>query len=220
MSNKYLPSAFATRNQTTDKTIVDILDDDKHQNEGKVNSVASQQSKQCNACGLQITDNQFIGALDKAYHKKCFKCNNCNKEITTSSYSINKQNKLLCSLCAELDPTSIGAEECYKCKRAISGQGVKIQGRSFHKECFLCAVCHKEFTAGKVLMRDMGPVHESCKVTSPATPVKTPTTPSSPSPSTSSATVNLQLDIKRVRELHKLGLVSDEELNKAEQSQK
>lgn len=55
----------------------------------------------CSACGKMITSTTGIRAQDKIYHRECFKCSNCNKVISGSSFSLSQQGKLLCNFCDE-----------------------------------------------------------------------------------------------------------------------
>ena len=216
MSNRYLPSAFVTRDQTTDKTINDMIDGDSGVAKSLISQTVLKEAKKCASCNKDITDPTHINVkeVNKTFHIACFKCSTCNLKISSAKFAFNQQSNLLCSECAMKTPL-VDSERCEKCKKPVT-QGVKVQGKTYHKDCYVCIVCNRQFTSGRVLIQSDGPLHDECK---DKRTTKTPTSPSTTSsPTTSSDQV--KLDLVKLRQLHKMGLVTDEELKQAEENSK
>ena len=40
---------------------------------------------------------EFVGASDKAFHKRCFRCTTCNKTLTQNDYSVGRDGAFRCA---------------------------------------------------------------------------------------------------------------------------
>ena len=47
--------------------------------------------------------------------------------------------KVFCQECYEK-----GSDHCPSCGRAVDGHSVRVNGSSFHSDCFVCCVCKKK----------------------------------------------------------------------------
>ena len=118
---------------------------------------------------------------DSYWHKYCFVCTNCSKEITGPF--ANVAGKFWCASCIQNKNKNVkyqtkdettdkkpktpapGDLDCAACKEKIVNKidMVKALGKVYHKQCFLCQKCGNEFENMKFydLMGD--PVCANCK---------------------------------------------------------
>ncbi|KAF0981455.1 hypothetical protein FDP41_012112 [Naegleria fowleri] len=139
-------------------------------------------TKRCAACKKKITG-EYMETSDGYYHKPCFTCCNCSKEIVGPFATV--AGKFWCATCIQNKnkhvkyqtkdenaekkskpaAASSGDLECSACKEKIVNKAdmVKALGKCFHKQCFLCQRCGNEFENMKFydLMGD--PVCANCK---------------------------------------------------------
>jgi len=117
----------------------------------------------CYNCKERMEGDGII-ALERAYHKDCFKCLSCEK-IIQARFNV-KDKEPYCDVCFEEK-----AERCSICEGLITGDSLKSGEKYYHTECMKCSVCGKElsgtyFTTGKALVceEDYKSTLEKCSV--------------------------------------------------------
>jgi len=53
----------------------------------------------CPTCGKEVYFSEQVKAGDKAFHKLCFKCCSCSKQLTAGAFSEDKDKNLYCPGC-------------------------------------------------------------------------------------------------------------------------
>ena len=86
-----------------------------------------------------------VWALDKRWHRDCFHCSQCNKQLTEENYREVK-GKPYC----EADFNHLFYSKCYACSKTIFENPLKILQRNYHPLCFTCKkcsspICHYNF---------------------------------------------------------------------------
>ncbi|XP_070557778.1 paxillin-like [Ptychodera flava] len=108
----------------------------------------------CSKCDEKISGT-VITALTKKWHPDCFKCNKCKENLRGKTFFKDKDGEPLC----EDDYTEHEAARCEnaKCKKPIVGEIVVALNRKWHRECFVCEKCKKQFKDGSFSVRDGKP---------------------------------------------------------------
>ncbi|EFC43211.1 rho GTPase activating protein [Naegleria gruberi] len=137
-------------------------------------------TKRCGACKKKITG-EFMETSDSYFHKHCFTCSNCIKEI--NGPFANVSGKFWCATCIqnknkhvkyqtkedpEKKPKPAAAStdmECAACKEKIINKAdmVKALSKTYHKQCFVCQKCGNEFENMKFYDLLGDPVCATCK---------------------------------------------------------
>eukprot|EP00003_Mantamonas_plastica_P021953 TRINITY_DN3638_c0_g1_i1.p2 TRINITY_DN3638_c0_g1~~TRINITY_DN3638_c0_g1_i1.p2 ORF type:complete len:132 (-),score=22.50 TRINITY_DN3638_c0_g1_i1:644-1039(-) len=89
----------------------------------------------------------------KIYHKSCFCCFICSKELDSKNCE-ESEGKLWCMDCftndinidEDFNPYSL-AKECPKCNLTISSGKVEALGFYWHPKCFICFKCNKKLAS-------------------------------------------------------------------------
>jgi len=115
----------------------------------------SSNEKTCSGCGRSL-GSSGLKALERMWHKECFNCAKCKNSLLNSAF-VENDGVPLCGNCYD----DLHAKKCTKCKRAISGAFLNVEGFDYHKECFVCATCHNQFTAG-YFMKNGEPTCDKC----------------------------------------------------------
>jgi len=112
-------------------------------------------AKICAKCGQKI----IVGVdyEDLSYCLQCFTCGRCDKVINTEDgFSANK-GQVYCRDCtAELNDKSAAAAasnsgkkvKCAGCNQMIDGKYMKMEGKPYHEECFVCSQCQGSLADG------------------------------------------------------------------------
>eukprot|EP01095_Lingulamoeba_sp_RSL-Kostka_P000667 TRINITY_DN10943_c0_g1_i1.p1 TRINITY_DN10943_c0_g1~~TRINITY_DN10943_c0_g1_i1.p1 ORF type:complete len:415 (+),score=80.79 TRINITY_DN10943_c0_g1_i1:60-1304(+) len=129
-------------------------------NKKKINRKAknSNQTKCYNCRRVLPSNNTMLIALNKAYHRECFKCTKCKVLLKGNSF-VALGNKPACNDCA----VEHLAEKCNKCKKPICGTVIVALGLNWHSECFVCINCNDLIVNyGKVYRRGKDPCCPLC----------------------------------------------------------
>ena len=92
-------------------------------------------ASKCVECGLPI-EYQVFTALDKTYHKECFKCAFDGHPMEDEAFHAH-EGKVYC-------PThfkQLFGKQCSGCLQAIEGQYLQVLDKYFHAECWKCTSC-------------------------------------------------------------------------------
>ena len=141
--------------------------------ESAVNKLKGVISFDCFKCGLKIEKSRIL-ALSKSYHLECFSCAECRKScvIDGKAVFVEKNGNTVCESCGTLTPAkskptsavvntpssqisnkAIGSKskipiggDCQACKAPLTGSIIKVKDLSFHRNCFVCAMCNLDLT--------------------------------------------------------------------------
>jgi len=107
-------------------------------------------AKTCAKCNHNITVGlDYNGA---SYCTECFTCSRCKSPIDVTQGFLPQGSKVYCTLCAHAasGPTVSGAQthKCHGCAEQIDGKFLKIDGKFWHGECFVCSSCGTSLEAG------------------------------------------------------------------------
>ncbi len=91
--------------------------------------------KKCAVCQESITTQGIQFGLN-SYHKDCFKCSSCSKNLIGESKIKDNGGQPLCYECKLKD-----AKQCFRCKGPIISRHTLYRGQLFHLECFKCNTC-------------------------------------------------------------------------------
>lgn len=96
--------------------------------------------RECVSCKLPIFDLPEIFALGKRWHRDCFHCSQCNKQLSFDNYHEIK-GKPYCTS----DYENLLYSKCYACSKTIYENPLKIpkDGKTvtYHPLCFSCKKC-------------------------------------------------------------------------------
>ena len=92
-------------------------------------------SKKCASCQESITVQGVQFGLSN-YHKDCFNCSRCSKNLINESKVKDNGGQPLCYECKMKD-----AKKCFRCKGPITSRHTLYNGQPFHLECFKCNLC-------------------------------------------------------------------------------
>ncbi|XP_022246181.1 lipoma-preferred partner homolog [Limulus polyphemus] len=92
----------------------------------------------CYKCGENVLGAEGgCTAMSQIYHRHCFTCHVCHKELQGKSFYIVDGNPH----CEEDYLNSL--EKCYVCGNPICERILRATGNPYHPECFKCVVCGK-----------------------------------------------------------------------------
>ncbi|KAF7494874.1 Four and a half LIM domains protein 3 [Sarcoptes scabiei] len=98
-------------------------------------------STRCIKCSEIVTSNGVV-FRDEPWHIECFKCNECNCELTSIPF-LTRNDRPYCRGCH----ANLFAHRCQKCSKPITGtSGTKMithETRHWHIACFRCYDCEK-----------------------------------------------------------------------------
>ncbi|CAH0713436.1 unnamed protein product, partial [Brenthis ino] len=102
----------------------------------------------CACCLNDIGDEEYISALGQEWHKDCFRCSECDAQLTT--WYFEKGGMLFC----QADYWTRYGDNCQQCGQVITGPVMAAGEHHFHPECFACVSCraHLEDTEPYALL--------------------------------------------------------------------
>lgn len=109
----------------------------------------------CAGCG-NVATGSLVKALNRIWHKDCFTCNNCHK-ILEGSFVAGENGMPMCATCY----SSQFSKLCAACNNPINSAYLIVEGRNYHKGCFVCSVCSSPFSGG-YMMKDGRPTCQNC----------------------------------------------------------
>ncbi|CAF1149446.1 unnamed protein product [Rotaria sp. Silwood1] len=94
-------------------------------------------AQRCYRCNRSLEPGDKCIQYDKnLYHKSCFICNVCQKQLINENFRYRDQY-IFCLSCY----MNIIAIYCIKCHKAIANDGIVYHNHPFHQECFVCTHC-------------------------------------------------------------------------------
>ncbi|XP_061169780.1 LIM/homeobox protein Lhx3-like [Saccostrea echinata] len=105
----------------------------------------------CNQCSLSIYDATLVSHSEKFWHKSCFRCMLCQKELGDACFSNGKE------FYCEHDFNRLYRSQCAGCSNNLSPSEIvrRIFGSLYHESCFKCTLCDRPLHTGdRVYLRD------------------------------------------------------------------
>uniref|UniRef100_A0A2K6MKS8 Actin-binding LIM protein 2 n=2 Tax=Rhinopithecus TaxID=542827 RepID=A0A2K6MKS8_RHIBE len=96
----------------------------------------------CNTCG-NVCKGEVLRVQDKYFHIKCFVCKACGCDLAEGGFFV-RQGEYICTL----DYQRLYGTRCFSCDQFIEGEVVSALGKTYHPDCFVCAVCRLPFPPG------------------------------------------------------------------------
>ncbi|KAM3912810.1 zyxin isoform 1-T3 [Leptodactylus fuscus] len=92
----------------------------------------------CKLCGQGLSRTEtVVRAGEHLYHVHCFTCTKCDQQLQGQQY-YECEGRPLCEDCYQDT-----LECCAVCEKKITERLLKAMGKSYHPECFTCAVCSR-----------------------------------------------------------------------------
>jgi len=98
----------------------------------------------CGKCG-EIIVGEYISALGKEWHNKCFTCKECGCSFPTESFYEYK-GMPYCETHYHLKRGSL----CSRCNKPIVGRCISASGKKYHPDHFTCVKCNKLLATGNM----------------------------------------------------------------------
>ncbi|XP_046848795.1 transforming growth factor beta-1-induced transcript 1 protein-like isoform X3 [Xenia sp. Carnegie-2017] len=103
----------------------------------------------CCTCGEPIkSGQQWLEHDELFYHAECFRCKNCQREITSKFKE--KSGFFYCTDCHR----DLFAKKCKQCGQAVLEDGITYDNEIWHNACFVCHNCKQPLSTRKFLLRD------------------------------------------------------------------
>ncbi|KAG8508670.1 Actin-binding LIM protein 2, partial [Galemys pyrenaicus] len=96
----------------------------------------------CDTCG-QPCRGEALRVQSKYLHRKCFVCKACGCDLAEGGFFV-RQGEYICAP----DYQRLYGTRCFRCGQFIEGEVVSALGRTYHPDCFVCAVCRLPFPPG------------------------------------------------------------------------
>ncbi|GFG36649.1 hypothetical protein Cfor_02825, partial [Coptotermes formosanus] len=97
-SNQQQRSSFSKFDQLSKKTVLHVRSVDASKVQKQFNQTAEsapEQTSNCKSCGKQVFQMEQVKAERAVWHKNCFRCKECNKQLTVDIYS-SHEGQLYC----------------------------------------------------------------------------------------------------------------------------
>ncbi|XP_008577003.1 PREDICTED: actin-binding LIM protein 2-like [Galeopterus variegatus] len=89
----------------------------------------------CHTCG-NVCKGEVLRVQNKYFHIKCFVCKACGCDLAEGGFFV-RQGEYICTL----DYQRLYGTRCFSCDQFIEGEVVSALGKTYHPDCFVCAVC-------------------------------------------------------------------------------
>ncbi|XP_036183936.1 actin-binding LIM protein 2 isoform X15 [Myotis myotis] len=89
----------------------------------------------CTTCG-NVCRGEVLRVQSQYFHLKCFVCKVCGCDLAEGGFFV-RQGEHICTR----DYQRLYGTRCFSCDRFIEGEVVSALGRTYHPDCFVCAVC-------------------------------------------------------------------------------
>ncbi|XP_076992423.1 actin-binding LIM protein 2 isoform X2 [Tamandua tetradactyla] len=96
----------------------------------------------CHTCGGACRG-EVLRVQSKYFHLKCFVCKACGCDLAEGGFFV-RQGEYICTR----DYQRLYGTRCFSCDRFIESEVVSALGKTYHPECFVCAVCRLPFPPG------------------------------------------------------------------------
>ena len=122
----------------------------------------------CARCDKEIKGTVTV-AMNKHWHKDCFKCKNCGGDLE-KSFVVEKEQPYCKAECLKsatgnqnisTEKSEFKDAKCGGCGKEISESKVVALGKDWHESCFVCTDCRDPFKS-KFSEKDGKPYCEKC----------------------------------------------------------
>ncbi|XP_063129444.1 actin-binding LIM protein 2 isoform X12 [Rattus norvegicus] len=96
----------------------------------------------CNTCG-NVCKGEVLRVQNKHFHIRCFVCKACGCDLAEGGFFV-RQGEHICTR----DYQRLYGTRCFSCDCFIEGEVVSALGKTYHPDCFVCAVCRLPFPPG------------------------------------------------------------------------
>ncbi|XP_052497619.1 actin-binding LIM protein 2 isoform X12 [Budorcas taxicolor] len=96
----------------------------------------------CHTCG-NVCRGEVLRVQNKYFHIQCFICKACGCDLAEGGFFV-RQGEYICTQ----DYQRLYGTRCFSCDRFIEGEVVSALGKTYHPDCFVCAVCRSPFPPG------------------------------------------------------------------------
>ncbi|KAB0343921.1 hypothetical protein FD754_020847, partial [Muntiacus muntjak] len=96
----------------------------------------------CNTCG-NVCRGEVLRVQNKYFHIQCFICKACGCDLAEGGFFV-RQGEYICTQ----DYQRLYGTRCFSCDRFIEGEVVSALGKTYHPDCFVCAVCRPPTNRG------------------------------------------------------------------------
>ncbi|XP_061047919.1 actin-binding LIM protein 2 isoform X4 [Eubalaena glacialis] len=96
----------------------------------------------CNTCG-NVCRGEVLRVQSKYFHIQCFICKECGCDLAEGGFFV-RQGEYICTQ----DYQRLYGTRCFSCDQFIEGEVVSALGKTYHPNCFVCAVCRLPFPPG------------------------------------------------------------------------
>ncbi|XP_022410450.1 actin-binding LIM protein 2 isoform X22 [Delphinapterus leucas] len=96
----------------------------------------------CNTCG-NVCRGEVLRVQSKYFHIQCFVCKECGCDLAEGGFFV-RQGEYICTQ----DYQRLYGTRCFSCDQFIEGEVVSALGKTYHPNCFVCAVCRLPFPPG------------------------------------------------------------------------
>ncbi|XP_014644338.1 PREDICTED: actin-binding LIM protein 2 isoform X10 [Ceratotherium simum simum] len=96
----------------------------------------------CHTCG-SVCKGEVLRVQSKYFHIKCFVCKACGCDLAEGGFFV-RQGEYICTR----DYQRLYGTRCFSCDQFIEGEVVSALGKTYHPDCFVCAVCRLPFPPG------------------------------------------------------------------------
>uniref|UniRef100_A0A8D0MVR3 Actin-binding LIM protein 2 n=1 Tax=Sus scrofa TaxID=9823 RepID=A0A8D0MVR3_PIG len=96
----------------------------------------------CNTCG-GVCRGEVLRVQSKYFHIQCFVCKACGCDLAEGGFFV-RQGEYICTQ----DYQRLYGTRCFSCDQFIEGEVVSALGKTYHPDCFVCAVCRSPFPPG------------------------------------------------------------------------
>ncbi|KAM9237306.1 actin-binding LIM protein 2 [Dugong dugon] len=96
----------------------------------------------CDTCG-NVCKGEVLRVQNKYFHIKCFVCKACGCDLAEGGFFV-REGEYICTQ----DYQRLYGTRCFRCDQFIEGEVVSALGKTYHPDCFVCAVCRLPFPPG------------------------------------------------------------------------
>ncbi|XP_045690025.1 actin-binding LIM protein 2 isoform X11 [Phyllostomus hastatus] len=96
----------------------------------------------CATCG-GVCKGEVLRVQSKYFHVQCFVCKACGCDLAEGGFFV-RQGEYICTR----DYQRLYGTRCFRCDQFIEGEVVSALGKTYHPDCFVCAVCRLPFPPG------------------------------------------------------------------------
>ncbi|XP_051056145.1 actin-binding LIM protein 2 [Phodopus roborovskii] len=96
----------------------------------------------CSTCG-NVCKGEVLRVQNKYFHIRCFVCKACGCDLAEGGFFV-RQGEHICTR----DYQRLYGTRCFRCDLFIEGEVVSALGKTYHPDCFVCAVCRLPFPPG------------------------------------------------------------------------